>query len=234
MTDNKDEDRLDHMVRSLAADYNKPPGEVPREGMWEAIQAARARSDASRAEAVVLPLRRRQWVPFAAGLAATLLIGIGIGRWMSDRGRAPATDVVTDPRAAAVAVTAPDDAARRASEAPSVTPYQVATVQHFSRVEALLTSFRTQSDESDQDAQVSAWARELLTTTRLLLDSPAGEDPNRRRLLEDLELVLAQIVHLAPGKAGNERSLIDRSLNEGDMMTRLRSAIPAGAAASGT
>jgi hypothetical protein len=49
------------------------------------------------------------------------------------------------------------------------------------------------------------WARDLLTTTRLLLDSPAGADPARRELLETLELVLVQIARLpradSPGSA---------------------------------
>ena len=45
-------------------------------------------------------------------------------------------------------------------------------------------------------------ARSLLGTNRLLLDSPVATDPRMRQLLEDLELVLAQIAQLsAEGRA---------------------------------
>lgn len=111
--------------------------------------------------------------------------------------------------------------------------YGFATVRHLTQVEALLTSFdrdasgRTAST-ARSDAQVSAWARELLTNTRLLLDSPAADDPLRARLLEDLELVLVQIVQLGPGTAVDDRASIERTMSRGHVMTRLRTAIPAG------
>ena len=77
-------------------------------------------------------------------------------------------------------------------------------------------------------AQFAGWARGLLSNTRLLLDSPAGDDPRRAKLLQDLELVLAQIVQLSPNAAAQERDLIQGSISNGHVMTRLRSAIPAG------
>jgi hypothetical protein len=76
---------------------------------------------------------------------------------------------------------------------------------------------------------MSAWARDLLSNTRLLLDSPAAVDPERRRLLEDLELVLVQIVQLAPANTA-DRAMIDRALEHDHVMTRLRTAVPAGQA----
>ncbi|MEP6858955.1 MAG: hypothetical protein ABI994_11245, partial [Gemmatimonadales bacterium] len=78
--------------------------------------------------------------------------------------------------------------------------YQLTAVRHLSEAEALLTSFRARSTSDQQmDAQLGAWARDLLSNTRLLLDSPVANDPQRRPLLEDLELVLVQIVQLSPG-----------------------------------
>src|SRR4029079_11650448 len=75
--------------------------------------------------------------------------------------------------------------------------YQLTTVRHLSEAEALLTSFRQRSNSDQQmDAQLGVWARQLLSNTRLLLDSPVANDPQRRPLLEDLELVLVQIVQL--------------------------------------
>ncbi len=107
-------------------------------------------------------------------------------------------------------------------------PYQVAANRHLASAEALLTAFRTDSRDARMDAQLSTWARDLLSNTRLLLDSPAGDDPQRARLLGDLELVLAQIVQLSPGAAAQDRELIEGSIRSGQVMTRLRSAIPAG------
>jgi hypothetical protein len=116
--------------------------------------------------------------------------------------------------------------------APNSTPasaYQLAAVRHLSEAEALLTSFRTRSNTDQQmDAQLGSWARELLSNTRLLLDSPVANDPQRRPLLEDLELVLVQIVQLSPGSTPQDRELIEKTLQHDHVMTRLRTAIPAG------
>jgi hypothetical protein len=107
--------------------------------------------------------------------------------------------------------------------------YQLTAVRHLSEAEALLTSFRTRSTADQQmDAQLGSWARELLSNTRLLLDSPVANDPQRRPLLEDLELVLVQIVQLSPGSTPQDRELIEKTLQQDHVMTRLRTAIPAG------
>lgn len=107
--------------------------------------------------------------------------------------------------------------------------YQLTAVRHLSEAEALLTSFRTRTNADQQmDAQLGTWARELLSNTRLLLDSPVANDPQRRPLLEDLELVLVQIVQLSPGSTPQDRELIEKTLQHDHVMTRLRTAIPAG------
>jgi hypothetical protein len=108
--------------------------------------------------------------------------------------------------------------------------YQLTTVRHLSDAEALLTSFRTRNSADHQmDAQLAKWARDLLTNTRLLLDSPVANDPQRRPLLEDLELVLVQIVQLSPGSTQQDHELIEKTLQQEHVLTRLRTAIPAGA-----
>ena len=108
--------------------------------------------------------------------------------------------------------------------------YQITTTQHLSEAELLLTSFRSRTTADRQtDAQLGAWARQLLSNTRLLLDSPVANDPQRRPLLEDLELVLVQIVQLSPGSTPQDREMIEKSLQQDHVMTRLRTAIPAGA-----
>ena len=115
------------------------------------------------------------------------------------------------------------------SNSASASAYQLTAVRHLSEAEALLTSFRTRSSADQQmDAQLGSWARELLSNTRLLLDSPVANDPQRRPLLEDLELVLVQIVQLSPGSTPQDRELIEKTLQHDHVMTRLRTAIPAG------
>jgi hypothetical protein len=118
----------------------------------------------------------------------------------------------------------------RLTPAPS-SAYQLTALQNLSEAEALLTSFRSRSSADQQmDAQLGTWARQLLTNTRLLIDSPVGDDPQRRPLLQDLELVLVQIVQqLSPGSTPQDRDLIEKTLQQNHVMTRLRTAIPAGA-----
>jgi hypothetical protein len=114
------------------------------------------------------------------------------------------------------------------------TLYHAAAVQTLVQAEALLTNYRRADDVAgahDQESMLQAarWARDVLSSTRLLLDSPASRDPQLRALLADLELVLAQIVQLSgtPLQAG-ERELIERAMRDRDLLPRLRSAVPAG------
>ncbi len=78
---------------------------------------------------------------------------------------------------------------------------------------------------SDQlgDVDLGPWAKRLLTDTRLLLDSPAGGDPELRMLLSDLELVLAQIVQLRTGDP-NDVEIIDEGLESSQLLFRLKAA----------
>src|SRR5205823_3773969 len=126
--------------------------------------------------------------------------------------------------------TAPNGASGTPSPSGQSSAYQMTTVQHLSEAEMLLTAFRTRSNADQQmDAQLGVWARQLLSNTRLLLDSPVANDPQRRTLLEDLELVLVQIVQLSPSSTPQDRELIQKTLQQDHVMTRLRTAIPAGA-----
>ncbi|MFL5541909.1 MAG: hypothetical protein ACJ8J0_23175, partial [Longimicrobiaceae bacterium] len=84
------------------------------------------------------------------------------------------------------------------------------------------------------DAQVGEWAGEMLTSTRLLLDSPAADDPKLRTLLEDMELVLAQIAAL-PRKTDANHTEVDlarRALEEKQLLPRMQTLAPAGSPAT--
>jgi len=113
---------------------------------------------------------------------------------------------------------APDDVRARA--------YTVATAQHLTEAEAMLTAFKGDLSQGRMDAEISAWGKDLLSNTRLLLDSPAARDPVRRKLLQDLELVLVQIVQLSPKSSARDRDLIKGALTDDQVLTRLRTAIP--------
>lgn len=104
--------------------------------------------------------------------------------------------------------------------------YTVATAQHLTEAEAMLTVFKGDLSQGRMDAEISSWGKELLSNTRLLLDSPAAKDPVRRKLLQDLELVLVQIVQLSPKSSSRDRDLIKGALTDDQVLTRLRTAIP--------
>lgn len=79
----------------------------------------------------------------------------------------------------------------------------------------LLTAFRVEARGGRLDPSISEWATEFLTETRLLLDSPAGDDLRLRTLLQELELVLAQIARIpAAASPAEELDRLDRALHE--------------------
>jgi hypothetical protein len=68
---------------------------------------------------------------------------------------------------------------------------------------------------------------------RLLLDSPAAEDPVYRALLEDLELVLIQIAQLSAETGDTEVELVTEGLQRRGLLPRLRTIVPAGQVGTG-
>jgi hypothetical protein len=208
------DDRLDDLLRDAAREYNDPP-DTPREEMWAAIQAARTEKT-EKTETPVIPLRPLRHLPplrWAAGIAALLALGIGLGRLSIPDRRLPVTSPVA---------TQPVPRLNTAA-------YQLATTEHLSQSEAFLTLFRASLRGNGSNEQLaSATARQLLATNRLLLDSPAAEDGKTRLLLQDLELVLAEIAQLSPQSRSRDLDLITQGLERGGMMSRLRTAVPSG------
>jgi len=203
-----DDDQLDESLRAAARDYHTPP-DTPRDSMWRAIEAQR-RADRARRPAV------RRWIPWAAAAAALLALGVGIGRLTLPG--TPAGPVPSAPLAA-------EAGAPRVNE----TAYRLATLEHLGQSEAFLTLFRASVHSGGQERLASATARQLLASNRLLLDSPAARDRKTRVLLEDLELVLAEIAQLSPQATAGDRELIREDLGRGGVLARLRTVVPAGA-----
>jgi hypothetical protein len=204
MLDDGFEDRLKDAVK----DYNAPP-ETPRDAMWERIVASRAETEKAVPLRHLRPLRPLR---FAAGIAAVLALGFGLGRLSRDPEPGPAPQVVaTEPRL-------------RENEA-----YRVTATEHLSQSEAFLTLFRASVRRGGNEQLASATARQLLASNRLLLDSPAASDPRLRLLLQDLELVLAEIAQLTPQPRSRDLDLINEGLEQGGVLSRLRTAVPSGA-----
>jgi hypothetical protein len=213
------EDQFPDVLRQAAKHYNTPPA-TPREAMWARIEAERRAQTGRPRKVLYMP-----WVQWGIGIAAVLVLGIGLGR-ISVQPEVGQTVAVTQP---ATPTVTPGASAPAPDAGAALSPaYQVVATEHLSRAEALLTAFRAQADTGEADAQVSRWAGDLLSSTRLLLDSPAAEDPQLRVLLQDLELILAQISQIPSRRAGEEIELIERSLEQGGVMPRLRTAVPAG------
>jgi hypothetical protein len=216
------DDRFDDLLRDAAREYNAPP-ETPGDAMWERIVAERGEraektEGVETGEAKVLPFRSVRWMrPFrvAAGIAAVLALGIGLGRLSAPTipSRAPSAPVAVQPSAPRTNAVA----------------YEVATTEYLGQSEVFLTLFRASLHQRTGNRQLAAaTARQLLATNRLLLDSPAAQDSKTKLLLQDLELVLAQIAQLSPESRTRDLDLITEGLERAAVMTRLRTAVPSG------
>jgi hypothetical protein len=150
----------------------------------------------------------------------------------SDRSSAAARRFATNPATRRAA----RERLNRANELSSDgAAYRLAVVEHLTRTEVLLTSFRAQERAGDAarvDAQFAALSRELLGTTRLLLATRRGEDPNITRLLQDLEYVLMQLSQYANDGRRVDLDALNQSMDKRNVIPKLRSNIPAGLSAS--
>jgi hypothetical protein len=114
--------------------------------------------------------------------------------------------------------------------------YHLVVLQHLAGSEAMITAFRTAARRGEMDTHLSTWARELLSTTRMLESSAATQDPTMKRLLEDLDLVIAQIVQYVTHGTNNseELDLIEQSITTRGVITKLRGTASARTSAAGT
>lgn len=215
-------ERPDDFLTHWAGEYNRPP-DTPREEIWEGVRDALWPAEVGGEE--VLPFRRperngggrrsrRAWWLAAVGAAAVLVVGFGLGRWSASDG-VGSTSTFVSPRA-------PE----------ATTGFRTAALSHFSETESFLTLVRGDAEAGRVDAEVGRWAEGLLAQTRLLLDSPAAEDPAVRGLLEDLELVLVQVVGVeADGEAGTRRAreelrILAEGMDDQDVLPRIRAMVP--------
>jgi hypothetical protein len=198
-----DDRKLDEMLDRAAATW-RVPVEPPLDEIWDAV-AAEAFAAA--------PARRRPGWPIVGIAAAAALIVGAIG------GRVSARTIVPP---APVSMTGFPGI--RASVSQLNDPDQRAMGELLGRTAVLLAALPGDTVESGLNPQISREGGRLLTTTRLLLDSPAGADPRLRNLLQDLELVLAQVARLQPRERRDDMQFIQTALDEHDIVPRIRSA----------
>ena len=195
------EERFEELMRDAERTYRIPP-QPDFDAMWKGIErehfGAPERSSRFR-------LVTNRWV----GIAATLIVGIGIGR----------ASIMLSHTAS------PSESARPPeihADSAMARPYEIETSQYLGQTAALLVALPSEV-KAGTSAQFTARAGDLLSRTRLLMDSPAADDPAMRALLEDLELVLMQVVRLQSGNR-MDLDLINRALEQRDVIPRLRTA----------
>jgi len=182
------------------------PRDPPLDRIWQAVEAEAFPAGYSR--------RPGRWVRSWLPLAATLVLGFGLGQLLP---------LLRSERATLPALTA--DVAASAAHNDDQSLYVGIATDYLERVTALLVTLTDASRRGLSLDHSTAQARDLLATTRLLMDSPRARDQHLQDLLDDLELILAQIVRLPHKAAAPDVYLIDQTLDEREVLPRLRGLI---------
>jgi hypothetical protein len=187
--------QLDQLIETARRSYRVPP-EPSLDELWTGIASRRGRPS------------RRPWAARAVrimGIAAAVVVAFSLGRYS------------TTP-------SAPGGGALAASPTPSIDrPIEETTTLLLGQSVVLLSTLPITESSPAGDLRFSAQARDMLATTRLLLDSRASANPKLRELLEDLEFVLAQIARLQNSRSREELELITDALQQQDIVPRIRS-----------
>jgi hypothetical protein len=213
-----DDAKFDELIDREAKGY-RAGAEPPADLMWSRIESDVARA-IRRPEAGIG--RHWRWLAAGAGIAATLVVGVAIGR------HTRVDDAARQPTAVAVAST--DSSVSAAHDV----QMRAVTMSHLGEAEVLLTEVRADLTSGRNDALRGERSRQLLARTRLLLANGAAPTPAVERLLEDLELVLAEIAALPD--SGRRRTidarLLDERLRGGTVLPRIRTILPSPTAAN--
>lgn len=208
------DEEFDNWLRTSARSYNEPPA-PDVEGMWAEIEKQHFNKPAPITAVTPLHARAPWWNSGWMRVAAALVVGVGLGR--------VSVPSMATSEASAPAVASVD----RSSAAPSVLPALNAPEanKYLGETVALLASLQSDARGASSDKQLVRGAADLLSTTRFLLDSPNANSANVRGLLEDLELVLAQIVQLSNSGTATDVELIHQAMEQREVMPRLRNAV---------
>jgi hypothetical protein len=258
-------DGADELIARAARDYNAPGPVPRDEIWNRIVEARRSTLSAQPVASPSRRTRYWIWPSVGVAAAGLVAIGVAIGRNVDrtrataplaaaprDSARTapdlPATGLPTKGvRELSVNSAASDSAssvaglAARGSAAPGDrtssdnVAYRLAVVNHVVGSEAMITAFRASARRGEVDAQLAKWSHDLLGETRLLESSAPSDDVTMKRLLEDLELVLVQIVQYTNHgtHSPDDLDLIDRSIRRRSVMSNIRS-LSAGQRPSGT
>lgn len=213
----RDEDR-DPVLAPLFERYNLPPAAPPLDALWARMEADVAAAVAAMPRDELewrRRMRARTVAGWAAALAASFVVGLGVGRMSEARIAAPA---VHGP----VAVQPAPAPAAPAVEAGGV--FHTAAARHFDASVRHLAVVEAELRRGEVPAEVDRWAAGLLLETRILLQGPAGQDPRLAPLLRDLEAALAELGALTPSAGGADAALTGRTLDRSRVVARLREA----------
>jgi hypothetical protein len=199
-----DDRELERRLAELGETW-RVPREQPFERMWQDIEMRAFPSAVART--------RTRWVRTLLPLAAMLILGFGLGRWSP----------LAKEQSASQGQAVPGASARPVRNAAEGAPFVGIATDYLERVTALLVTLADAHRGGGQSVEYStSQARDLLVTTRLLLDSPEARDPHLQALLNDLELVLAQIVRLPQHAPAPDVYLIDQAVDQREVLPRLR------------
>jgi len=204
-----DDQELERRLAELKETW-RIPRDPPLDEIWQAVDAKVFPAQVRRAPS--------RWVRTLLPLAATLVLGFGLGQVSPALRRGPAAN----PATTALSESSSEGGAAMRTVGEDA-PFVGVATDYLERVTALLVTLAEANRRGGQQVEYStAQARDLLVTTRLLLDSPQARDPHLQALLADLELVLAQIVRLPARAAAPDVYLIDQALDQREVLPRLR------------
>ena len=217
-------DGRDPLLAPLFDCYHAPPAAPPLDALWTRMEAevaaalsgAPARDELARRRAF-----RARAAGWAAALAASFVVGIGVGRM--DGGRADAAPA-GGPVASVPAPAAPAAPAAEGTQAEAGRVFRQAAARHFAASGERLARLEPELRAGRVPPDVEAWSAGLLLETRILLAGPAGKDPRLAPLLRDLEAALAEVSALPSAGGAADASLTRRTLDRTRVVPRLRQA----------
>lgn len=208
------DDKFDELINRDVRGY-RASSQPPADRMWSRIEAdvQSAIREQHRPRSIV---RQLPWLVAGIGIAAALVLGVAIGR-RTTRSSAPVASFAAVPDSVR-------DALMRA-----------VTLNHFAQAEMFLTEVRADLKTGRSDPQRSERSRLLLARTRLLLANDTTSAPKVELLLQDLELVLAEIAALPDSNTRRsiQTQLLDERLRVGTVLPRIRTILPAPSATGG-
>ena len=235
------ESRWAALLDRVRREYNAPP-DTPREEMWAKIEHAlpefgdRSVPDGHGGHAS-WSWRHLGSLTAVASIAALLLLwlGFGIGRASAPGPSLPGVAIgpegTSPPQIASVPANGGANTAVTTSTPDNA--YSFAAARLLASTGTLLTQVEDQASSGVLGADAGAWARGLLTQTRLMLDLPGVADNGLRTLLEDLELILMQVVTVSGAQeagdgevGGFELEQLTNGLREGDVLPRIQRMLP--------